>query len=266
MSVIEPEVEAPRRGWPPLRAVRAAFTFLTRIPVGGFPYHADDWRWASAHFPLVGAALGTGLAVAFVAIVPLGAAVAAALVLALSLFATGAFHEDGLADTADALGGAYQRARVLEILKDSRIGVFGGAALAISLLLRCALLATLGPLAPAALIASECVSRLPPVFLMVLLPYATDDARSRSRQITRAGAAQALLASTWTIGVLAALVWLGSLPLVAAVAALAAAAAIATICGWRFMRRLGGVTGDFLGATQQLALIAVLISIRAFTL
>ncbi len=266
MSAFEPEVEAPRHGWAPLRAVRAAFTFLTRIPVGGFPYHADDWRWSSAHFPLVGAVLGCGLGAACATLLALGPLPAAALVLAMSLLVTGAFHEDGLADTADALGGAYDRARVLEILKDSRIGAFGGAALVIALLARCALLAALGPLAPAALVASECASRLPPVVLMALLPYATTDARSRSRQITRAGPAQALVAGGWTALVLIGLVWLDRLPAIAGVAVVIAAVAAGLECGRRFMRRLGGVTGDFLGATQQVAAIAMLIAIRAVTL
>ncbi|MCE9574149.1 MAG: adenosylcobinamide-GDP ribazoletransferase [Deltaproteobacteria bacterium] len=247
----------------PLRALRAGITFLTRIPVGGFPYHADDWRWASGHFPLIGALLGAALAGVWCATASLGAMPAAALVLAVSLLATGAFHEDGLADTADALGGAYDRARVLEILKDSRIGAFGGAALAMTLLTRFALLAALGDRAPLALVISEGVSRLPPVVLMAILPYATDDARAKSRQITRARGPQVALAGGWTAAILVgAIAWGGLTPLTAT-AILAAITAAGAIAGWRFVRRVGGVTGDFLGATQQVAVVAALIALRA---
>ncbi len=263
MSDLEPEFAPPRRGWLPLRALRAGITFLTRIPVGGFPYHADDWRWASGHFPLIGALLGAGLATVWAVAAGLGPLPAAAIVLAVSLLATGAFHEDGLADTADALGGAYDRARVLEILKDSRIGAFGGAALVAALLLRFALLAALGDRAPLALVISEGVSRLPPVVLMALLPYATDDARARSRQIARAGAGQVALAGGWTTAILVAAIAGGGLTPLGAAAVLAAITGAGVVAGWRFVRRVGGVTGDFLGATQQVAVVAALIALRA---
>jgi adenosylcobinamide-GDP ribazoletransferase len=129
---------------PVLRGMRAAFVFFTRIPVGGFPYRKEDYRWAAAHAPLVGITLGIGLGLLNRSLLALGALPAAALTLGASLLLTGAFHEDGLADTSDALGGGYDRARVLAILKDSRIGSFAGAALAASLLARAALLAELG--------------------------------------------------------------------------------------------------------------------------
>jgi adenosylcobinamide-GDP ribazoletransferase len=262
---IDPGIDPPRRGWPPLRAIRAGITFLTRIPVGGFPYHPDDWRWVSGHFPLIGAGLGALLAALWCGVAGLGAAPAAALVLSASLLLTGAFHEDGLADTADALGGAYDRARVLEILKDSRIGAFGGAALAMTLLTRCALLAALGPRAPLALIVSEAASRLPPVVLMALLPYATDDARAKSRQINRGGWPQAALATAWTAALLGGLGVCGQLSVIAVAAIVGGIAVAGAVAGWRFARRVGGVTGDFLGATQQVAVVAVLIALRATT-
>jgi len=250
-------------GWAPLRGVRAAFAFLTRVPVGGFPYAAADWRWSSAHFPLVGAAIGALLAALWFVLAPLGASPAAALVLAASLLVTGGFHEDGLADTADALGGGYDRAKVLEILKDSRIGAFGALAVGASLLVRYALLAALGPLAPAALVASQCASRTPAIWLLVAMPYVTDEARSRSKPVTRAGVAQGAVATLWTAAILGGSVVAGRLGVVAAAAGAAAAAAAGLICAWRFHRRVGGVTGDFLGATQQVAEAAVLIAILA---
>ncbi len=255
-----PEVEPTASGWPPLRGVRAAFTFLTRIPVGGFPYADADWRWSSAHFPLVGAVLGAVMAGVWYVTQPLGTGPAVVLALIASLVLTGGFHEDGLADTADALGGGHDRAKILEILKDSRIGAFGGLAIASTLLLRAALLVELGALAPLALVASQAASRMPPIWLMAALPYATADAHTRSRQVNRAGLAQALVATGWALAIGAVLVEIG-LPSVAATAALAIAVPVALAAGWRFHRRLGGVTGDFLGATQQVAEAAMLAAI-----
>lgn len=253
---------AASRGWPPLRGVRAAFTFLTRIPVGGFPYADADWRWSAAHFPLVGAVVGAIMAATWYVAAPLGAGPAVVLALIASLVVTGGFHEDGLADTADALGGGYDRARVLAILKDSRIGSFGGLALAATLLLRGALLVELGAMAPVALVASQAASRMPPIWLMALLPYATDDAVAKSRRINRAGVAQAGVATMWALAIVAGLVGAG-LPAMSAVGLLVIAAPVAALLGWRFWRRVGGVTGDFLGATQQVVEAAMLAAILA---
>jgi adenosylcobinamide-GDP ribazoletransferase len=250
--------DAPPSAWPALRGIRAAACFLTRVPVGGFPYAPADWRWASAHFPLIGALIGAAMALTWWVTSPLGVAPAAVFALITSLLITGGFHEDGLADTADALGGAYDRARILEILKDSRIGSFGGLALVSSLLLRCALLVELGGAAPVALIASQAVSRMPPIWLMALMPYATDDARAKSRQINRAGPPQAIVATAWTMVVVGALVAAGYVTGASAMACVAVALLAGLVCAWRFHRRLGGVTGDFLGATQQIAEAAVL--------
>lgn len=247
----------------PVRGVRAAITFLTRVPVGGFPYSDEELRWSGAHFPLIGAVLGAVLGAVFALALPLGPLVAAVLALVAGLMLTGGFHEDGLADTADALGGGYDAAKVLEILKDSRIGAFGGLALATSLLLRAALLAALAWRAPVALVLAHTLSRTAPVWLMVRLPYATDDARARSRHVTRAGLVQATVATAWAALVLAAAVWLTPVTPGAAVGAAAVAAALAALAGWRFQRRVGGVTGDFLGATQQLGEVGVLLVLLA---
>jgi adenosylcobinamide-GDP ribazoletransferase len=243
-----------------LRGARAAFVFLTRIPVGGFPYTEDDFRWAAAYFPLVGAVIGalTGLVVH--ALWFAGARPAAIVGLAVSMLLTGAFHEDGLADTADALGGAYDRDKLFVILKDSRIGAFGAAALVVALLLRVALLARLGADAPVALVLAECLSRTPPVWLMGALPYVTPDG-ARSRPVARAAAPQVAVATLWPLALAAALVATGWLALPHAALVGAVALASALVCGWRFHVRAGGLTGDFLGATQQVALCAVLLAL-----
>jgi len=128
---------------PELRGVRAAFVFLTRLPLGGHPYSAADRAWSAAHFPLVGVVVGGLTALALRLLWGVGPIAAVLLAFGVQLLITGAFHEDGLADTADALGGASTRERALEILKDSRVGTFGASALVISIVGRAALLATI---------------------------------------------------------------------------------------------------------------------------
>ncbi|MBV9947171.1 MAG: adenosylcobinamide-GDP ribazoletransferase, partial [Myxococcales bacterium] len=163
-----------------LRGVRAAVVFLTRIPLGGRPYAAREWAWAAAHFPFVGLLLGGVLAAIHRLLWPLGAMADAAFVLGASLLLTGAMHEDGLADTSDALGGGSSREAIFRILKDSRVGSFGACALCVSIVGRAALLARLGEDAPIALVLVGCAARVGPVWQMVLLRYVTPDgAKSR---------------------------------------------------------------------------------------
>jgi len=148
----------------PFRAARAAAVFLTRVPVGGFPFSPEEWRWASAFFPLVGAALGAIVGGLFRALQPLGETSAACFAIGASLLLTGAFHEDGLADTSDALGGATDREKIFVILKDSRIGTFGACALIVSLVGRVSLLARTGVEGCAALVLAGAIARAAPVW------------------------------------------------------------------------------------------------------
>lgn len=246
--------------WPAsLRGVRAAFAHLTRIPVGGFPYADDDWRWSGAHFPLVGALLGAVLGGVWLVGLRAGHLVAAVVVVACSLLLTGAMHEDGLADTADALGGGSTPERVLAILKDSRIGTYGAAALTVAILLRVGLLTRLDALAPVALVLAGSLSRLAPVWLMSSLPYVTDVTRAKSGPIVAAGLAQGVVASLWVAALSVALAFSRVMSVAELGTAWMAAAVVALLCASRFRARVGGVTGDFLGATQQISECAVLL-------
>ena len=239
---------------------------MTRVPVGGFPYSANEWRWASAWFPLVGLVVGGACAGVWWLTAPLGPWVAAMSALVVSILLTGAFHEDGLADTADALGGAYDRDKIFVILKDSRVGAFGALALVISIAFRLVLLAQLGGIAPGALILAHCLARVGPVWLMVAMPYVSD-AAAKSRQVMRAGTAQGVLATA--IGVAAAwgVVMTGSaIGATGAVGASAAMALATALCGRRFRARAGGVTGDFLGAAEQVNELVILFTILAVQL
>ena len=245
------------RAPPVLRGIRAAFVFMTRVPVGGFPYRREDWTWAAAHAPFVGLVLGAILGGLDYVLLPLGALPAALLVMGASLLLTGAFHEDGLADTSDALGGGHDTSGVLAILKDSRIGTFGGAALIVSIAGRAALLAQLGPAGLWALPLVGCAARVVPIWLMAGLPYVTA-AHAKSRDVAGAGLPQAIVATLWFVAAAGVAVESGLLT-VARVSILAIVSIIvALVTGWRYMRRAGGITGDFLGATEQLGELGAL--------
>ncbi len=184
------------------------------------------------------------------------------LVVILHLFITGgAFHEDGLADSVDALGGGYTIEKRLEIMKDSRIGTYGTVALVMALLLKVALLAE-AELIWLALLVAPAVSRLTPLILMACLPYLTDppdkskskpvaDGFSRSRLLAAAGGFVLLLAAGLSL-------WQ---PLLIP-AAITAVLLVAVFWGGSYLRsQLGGYTGDTLGAAvvfSELALLLVL--------
>lgn len=243
-----------------LRGLRAAIVFLTRVPVGGFPFTAAEWRRAAGWFPLVGAGIGLLLAGVWLAATPLGTPVAAILTVALSVLVTGGLHEDGLADTFDALGGGADRERVLAILKDSRIGSFGALALIFSVLIRVALLGSLSAQAVGALILSQAIARMPPVWLMVALPYVTPRRVSRSGEVTAASWREVAFATVITL-LVAAVVAIGFGRLVAVGVAMTSAAAVSALLGLVFWKRVGGITGDFLGATEQAGEMVVLLAL-----
>ena len=119
-----------------LLAFRASFTFLTRIPVGGFPYPQNTWAWISIWFPLVGLLLGGMQVLIWQGLDGHSDLTRVLIPVTIGILMTGGFHEDGLADSVDALGGAYDPANVLRILKDSRIGAFGALALILVLMMK----------------------------------------------------------------------------------------------------------------------------------
>ena len=264
MSLAEP-VEAAAAPWrDAIRGIRAAFATLTRIPVGGFPYTEREWRWSSAHLPFVGACLGALLAMVWLAWARAGYGVAAFVTTGVSLLLTGAMHEDGLADTADALGGGgTDRPRVFEIMKDSRVGTYGASAIALSIGLRVALLVRVGSLAPFAIVLAECASRSVPVWLMTRLPYVTAKAVQKSAVVTRAGTVQLVVAALVTLAIAAPCAYRITPSPLAGVAVLAPLALTSASAVALFRKRLGGITGDALGAAQQITWLAL---VGAFTL
>lgn len=244
-----------------LRLIGVALQFLTRVPVRvGFD---PSWLNQSArHFPLVGALVGAlGALVLWAASLVFPQSVAVGLSMVATVLLTGAFHEDGLADTCDALGGAVSRERALEIMKDSRIGTYGALGLLLVLGLKAATLVALPPVwAMAALLLAHTVSRTAAVALIRLLPYAGDVSQAKAKPLAeRISTGGLLVALAWALAAgLALIAWQpGWWPMVATAWAMAVLGAWA--CGRWFVRRLGGITGDALGATQQLTELAVLL-------
>ncbi len=249
-----------------LRHYLLAVQFFTRIPVTGrlagwVGFSPAMLRASAAHLPGVGwiaAGVAAGVYAALhlaLAPNPLGPAVAAVFCTVATVLLTGGFHEDGLADVVDGLGGSYDRERALDIIKDSRVGAFGAMALVLALLAKVSLLAALGAhslaAALAALVGGHVLSRLWPLFIVHNLPHVGDTARSKSKpladQISRGALVVAVL---WCLAPLA-LAWQwGSCASLAAAFTLSALAA-AWMGRW-FARRLQGFTGDCLGATQQI--------------
>lgn len=251
-----------------MRLLRVALQFLTRVPVrvDGFePAWLND---CVRHFPLVGAFVGaTGAAVLVGSAQLWPAWIAAVLALAATVALTGGFHEDGLADTFDALGGVVSRDKALAIMKDSRIGSYGALALGLSLLLRAALLAVLAtrPLwgAAAALVASHAFARAAAVGVMVSLPYGGDAEHAKVKPLALAVAPRNFAMALGWCGLLMAALWGAGMAPERLLLARAAAAVAALLMRQWLKRRLGGYTGDGLGATEQLAEIAVLLAFTA---
>jgi adenosylcobinamide-GDP ribazoletransferase len=210
-SVMSDEDEArdPATGSGVLGGFRAAVMVLTRVPMGRV-VGVEGRRWAAGWIPLVGAALGALGAGLLALLEPLlGGRLAAAVTVGLLLLLTGAIHEDGLADTADALGGARDREGVFAILKDSRVGTYGVLAVVIVLLLRIETLARLQAQAPAAYLLAAVLSRAPMVWLMSGLPYVTPAAVARSADVVAVRPAAMMLATVTAVAVAAGVAALG---------------------------------------------------------
>ncbi len=254
-----------------LRLVGVALQFLTRIPVPAFS-HWDE-RWLNdcvRHFPLVGAAVGAiGGAVLWVAAQFWSPTVAALLAVAATALVTGAFHEDGLADSFDALGGAVGRERALEIMKDSRIGSYGAVALVLVTALRVMGLASLAASSPVlgavACTLGHAMARLAPIALMAALPYGGDVEHAKAKPLaTRVAWSQLGLAGTWVAALsIGATLLPQGLGAWGVLAALLSTAGVALGLRRWLARRLGGYTGDTLGASEQLAEAAIWLALAA---
>ncbi|MDZ5458529.1 adenosylcobinamide-GDP ribazoletransferase [Azohydromonas lata] len=251
-----------------IRLFLIALQFFTRVPIPQRIGFEPAWLQAcSRHFPAVGLVVGAvGAAVLLAASSLWPPAIAAGLSIAATVWLTGGFHEDGLADTCDGLGGAVSRQRALEIMKDSRLGSYGALGLVLVLGLKAAALAALAARSPLvaalALAWGHGASRCAPVLLMRALPYGGDPDHAKAKplalHIEPTGVAVAL---GWLLLATLAAAALGGAPAVAALPwALAAMGAVVWWMVRWLRRRLGGFTGDTLGAAQQFSELAALLA------
>lgn len=263
------EADWPGRG--ALYDLAGCLRFYARLPVPRLPGEPDphrvpDFTRLPRMLPLAGLilALPAALTLALGWRIGLGPFLAATVAVVVAVLTTGALHEDGLADVADGFGGGDTRERRLEIMRDSRIGAYGGVALVLALALRIGALATLldrtGLAAATALVLAAVLSRVAALAPMVMLPPARPGGLSAAVGTPSRGTLATALASGLALALLA-------LPLglpvrgVAAMIVLAAFGALALTGIAR--KRIGGQTGDVIGACQQVAEIAALLALVA---
>ena len=236
----------------------AALRFFTRLPVPRWVGHTQDQLdHAARYFPLIGillGAIGAGLTEAAALALPIGVAVL--LGMAATILATGAFHEDGFADSCDGFGGGWDKAQVLALMKDSRVGSYATIGVGLILLTKWNALVELDaafgpPLLAIALVAGHAVSRLASTLLIYFLTYVRDDDSSKSKPL-----AQRMAWHELAIAVVIGLAPCLLLPPVDALVALATVALTTLLAARYFVRRIGGYTGDALGATQQVSELA----------
>jgi len=240
--------------------IRTGLAFCTRLPLALEAPTGAGLARAGWTFPLIGALVGgLGAGVYWLAVtIGLHPFVSATLAVAATVLVTGCLHEDGLADTADGFGGGGTKDRKLEIMRDSRSGAYGVAALLLSVLLRVGAIASLVEpgLVAAALIAAHAAARATLPVFMLAVPRARQDGLSAAAGRPPLGC---VIAASM-LGLLALALCLG--PANALIAALVVVAA-AGLMAWLSLRQIGGQTGDVLGAVEQVSEIAILLTASA---
>jgi cobalamin 5'-phosphate synthase/cobalamin synthase len=242
-----------------IRQVRIALAFLTRIPAGRVDCTAQDIGRSARWFPLVGALLGAIYSALAALLTPLGPPlVIAVLIVALDALLTGAMHFDGLADTADGFGGGRTRDDVLRIMRDHAIGSYGACALVLAIALKVAAIGALigTPAAISALLLAPAQGRWSAVFSSALTAYArpaTDENAESAGSPTRfIGHGELVIATAILLpAALSLQPWRGAAAVLFGVVAIGA-------WTWRCRRKIGGVTGDTLGAGVELSECIVL--------
>jgi adenosylcobinamide-GDP ribazoletransferase len=240
-----------------MRTLIAAFRFLTRLPVPGPETQPEDLSGAVGWFPVVGAFVGLATAGIFVLALRLWTApVAAVLAVVFGLLLTGGFHEDGLTDAVDGLGGGWTRERVLEIMKDSRIGAYGAMALWCTLTLRWTALWNLEQKTLWALPLAMVWGRWSISVMLRLLPSIS---QGLAKEVHKGLGWGSFVLSTLLLALANLVAWhWGGLALMGP-----AIASVGVVLVWSLYlhRRLGGHSGDLLGAGNQLVEAAALLAL-----
>jgi adenosylcobinamide-GDP ribazoletransferase len=230
-----------------------AFQFLTRLPVSRISHQSDSLSRSTKFFPLIGLVVGLGASVLQHLLAPhLNRALVALLILIYLVLITGGLHEDGLADTVDAFGGGWNREQILTILRDSRIGSFGALALVLSVLARFLLLSIL-PVNrfTAFVVSAHVLCRWTTLPLSCFLRPARENDGQGARVAQKISPVSFLLGTMLSFAIVFYLMrsefWIPVL----------VAFVIAALSGLYYFRRIGGITGDCFGATNQITEIAV---------
>lgn len=243
--------------------LRAAFVMLTRLPLASPSLEEVHFRRSAAMHPWVGVVVGVVAAFAFAVGSAAGPVVGGICALAMSALITGAMHEDGLADCADAFFGTTDEARARVILKDPRLGTFGAVALFVVLSLRVATLPSQVELAMANLVLAATLGRFAMLVVLRRAAYAGDPETQKTGPIDAPTAADLLIAALAPT-LVAALAYIDHRVSEAGLGLALIGAVLTGLAIARFAReRLGGWVGDVLGATEQLAECAVLFALLA---
>lgn len=239
-----------------LRLFLIATQFLTRLPVPEWGKVSEETLGKAAKFfPLVGVMVGAGAALTFWLlqhILPRSAAVLGAIIF--TAFITNGFHEDGLADTFDGFGGGWTKEQALEIMRDSRLGTYGALALVFLILGKYSLLSSIASETPGQiwrwLIVAHTASRWTVLPLCSWLPYARAEGQGKlvAKQI---GNADIFIGSVILLITVLLLSWQ------AALAAISVAGLATLLSGFYYRARLSGITGDCLGATNQVTEVSL---------
>jgi adenosylcobinamide-GDP ribazoletransferase len=235
-----------------------ALAFLTRIPVRNATCTPEAIGRSSALFPLVGALVGAAEVLVLWAcrrVMP--PPLTATLIVLTGIVLTGALHLDGLADMADGFGGGRTRDDVLRIMRDHRIGAYGAIALIMTLLLQTSAIASLVERDVAApfLVVAPAASRWAMVLLGRRLPYARPDA-GLGRALTDHVRDRDVWASTAVVLAITGAMLARASGIISLALTLAVTIAVGFICA----RRIGGVTGDTLGANAMVCEAIVLVA------
>ena len=239
-----------------------AVMFYTRIPVPrNLPYSDEMLNRSTRYFPFIGwmvGGIGSGIFYGLQFVFPVNLAILLSMIA--TIFITGAFHEDGFADFCDGFGGGYTKEKILTIMKDSRIGTYGSIGLVGMLSVKFLSLTAVDlKLIPLILVSGHALSRLMPVLVIFASEYARADLESKSKPIGKKGKTTDLL-----IAIFFGLFWLAFLPLVFSAIIVPALLLVTVVFRRYIVGKLGGYTGDCLGALQQLSEVIFYLGLIAF--
>lgn len=244
-----------------IHAFLGAVRFFTRLPVSERVPHSETLlNHAARYFPAVGLLVGLISAIAFgLSFLALPQSISVLVAMATSIYLTGAFHEDGLSDMTDGLGGGWDKLRILDIMKDSRVGNYGVIVIIMVLALKFTCLDEIKAFwVPVLLITGHAYSRYCSVLIMAGMRYVREDALSKAKPLATQLSGKALIVASF-FGLMP-LLWL---PFDAMIVGIVCGLLVTIWLGRKLQKWLGGYTGDCLGAVQQLSEVAFYLGVLA---